>query len=193
METKARLAAEGLSQVQDADFLRHLHQLPRQRRGKSWRWVQMSMACRSHLGVVQALVCERLGNEIYIKLPGGCGDLSGKNFSLNRSLYGLKQKGRQRVGLLEETVVQYGMEQCKTRPRVFSPGGGRQGRTDYGRSCRIHRDCRVGRKMQRPSMANNIQNPPRTRCRRTDLVHGFRFQNETGNWGRRIFYTGGNY
>ena len=41
--------------------------------------------------------------------------MSGKIVPLNRSLYGLKQSGRQWAGLLVETVVEYGiMEQCRT-------------------------------------------------------------------------------
>ena len=54
-----------------------------------------------------------------MKLPGGCGDMSGKIVRLNRSLYGLKQSGRQWAELLVETVVKYGMEQCRTDPCVF--------------------------------------------------------------------------
>ena len=52
-------------------------------------------------------------------LPGGCGDVSGNNFCFNQSLYGLKQGRRQWAGLLVETVVEYGMEQCRTDPYVF--------------------------------------------------------------------------
>ena len=36
-----------------------------------------------------------------------------------RDRYGLKQSGRQWAGLLVETVVEYGMEQCRTDPCVF--------------------------------------------------------------------------
>ena len=54
-----------------------------------------------------------------MKLPDGCGDMSGKTVRLNRSLYGLKQSGRQWAGLLVDTVVEYGMEQCRTAPCVF--------------------------------------------------------------------------
>ena len=54
-----------------------------------------------------------------MKLPDGCGDMSGKIVRLNRSLCGLKQSGRQWAGLLVETVVEYGMKQCRTDPRVF--------------------------------------------------------------------------
>ena len=42
-----------------------------------------------------------------------------KDCSLNRSLYGLKQSRRQWAGLLVETVVEYGMEQCRIDPCVF--------------------------------------------------------------------------
>ena len=54
-----------------------------------------------------------------MKLPDGCGDMSGKTVHLNRSLRGLNQSGRQRAGLLVETVVEFGMEQCRTDPCVF--------------------------------------------------------------------------
>ena len=54
-----------------------------------------------------------------MKLPGGCGEMSEKIVRLNRSLYGLKQSGRQWAGLLVETVVEYGMEQCRIDPCVF--------------------------------------------------------------------------
>lgn len=45
--------------------------------------------------------------------------MSGKVIRLNRSLYGLKQGGQRWAGLLVETVVAYGMEQCWTTPCVF--------------------------------------------------------------------------
>ena len=45
--------------------------------------------------------------------------MSEKIVRLNRSLYGLKQSGRQWAGLLVETVVEYGMEQCRTDPCGF--------------------------------------------------------------------------
>ena len=53
-----------------------------------------------------------------MKLPDGCGDMSEKTVRLNWSLYDLKQS-RRRAGLLIETVIEYGMEQCTTGPCVF--------------------------------------------------------------------------
>ena len=37
---------------------------------------------------------------------------------LNLTLYGRKQSGWQWAGLLAETVVEYGMEQCRTDPCI---------------------------------------------------------------------------
>ena len=54
-----------------------------------------------------------------MKLPDGCGDMSGKIVRLNRSLYGLKQSGRHWAGLPVETVVEFGMVQSKTASCVF--------------------------------------------------------------------------
>ena len=54
-----------------------------------------------------------------MKLPDGCGDMSGDIVRLNRSPYGLNQSGRQWAGFLVETVVDHGMEQCRTYPCVF--------------------------------------------------------------------------
>ena len=54
-----------------------------------------------------------------MKLPDGCDDMSEKIVRLNRSLYGLKQSGRQWAGLLVATVVEYDMEQSRTDPCVF--------------------------------------------------------------------------
>ena len=55
-----------------------------------------------------------------MKLPAGCGDMSGKTVRLNRSSYGLSQIGGQWTGLLIETVVEYSMEHVRTKIRAFS-------------------------------------------------------------------------
>ena len=54
-----------------------------------------------------------------MRLPGVCGDKSGTIVRLKRTLYGLKQSGRQWANLLAETLVKYGLEQCKADPCVF--------------------------------------------------------------------------
>ena len=55
-----------------------------------------------------------------MKLPGGCGELSGKYVDLEKALYGLKQSGLLWNDLLvEKLVTVHGMEQCMTDPCVF--------------------------------------------------------------------------
>ena len=72
-----------------------------------------------HLDVAQAFVRAKLDAEIYMTLPDGCGDMPGKIVRLNRSLYGLKQSVRQWARFLVDPMVEYGMERCRTDPRVF--------------------------------------------------------------------------
>ena len=55
-----------------------------------------------------------------MKLPGGCGELSGKYVDLEKALYGLKQSGLRWNNLLVDKLVSgHGMEHCMTGPCVF--------------------------------------------------------------------------
>ena len=150
-KTKARLVAKGFSQVQDVGYFQTFAPTPLSASIKILAAVANEQGLKIfHLDVAQAFARAKLDTEIYVKLPNGCGDMSRKIVRLNRSLYGLKQSGRQWAGLLVETVVEFGMEQSRIDPSLcFSHGCGWQGRTDYGRSCRLHCDCRIGRGMQR--------------------------------------------
>ena len=136
-KTKARLVATGFSQVQDVDYFQTFAPTPSSASIKILAAVANEQDLKIfNLDVAQAFVRAKLDAEIYMKLPDGCGDMSGKIVRLNRSLYGLKQGGRQWAGLLVETVVEFGMEQRRTDPCVFRMVVDGQGRTDYGRSCR---------------------------------------------------------
>ena len=44
-----------------------------------------------HFDVEQAFVQSKLDEDVFLRLPKGCGRLSGKTVRLNKSLYGLKQ------------------------------------------------------------------------------------------------------
>ena len=48
-----------------------------------------------------------------MKLPGGCGELSGKYVDFEKALYGLNDF------LVEKLVTVHGMEQCMIDPCVF--------------------------------------------------------------------------
>ena len=68
----------------------------------------------------QAFTQAKLDCKVIMKLPGGCGDLSGKYVNLEKALCGLKQSGSLWNNLLVvKLVVKHGMEQCKADPCVF--------------------------------------------------------------------------
>lgn len=56
-----------------------------------------------------------------MRLPSGCGDMSGKLVRLTRSLYCRKRSGRQWAGILLETAVDYGTEPCRTDQTCVRP------------------------------------------------------------------------
>ena len=73
-----------------------------------------------HLDVSQAFVQAPLAEEIYMRLPPGCGELSGKIVRLLKSQYGLKQACRKWYLLLVMWLVEMvRMEQCKAEPCIF--------------------------------------------------------------------------
>ena len=47
-----------------------------------------------HFDAEQAFVQSSLDEDVFMRLPPGCGEISGKIVRLNRSLYGLKQASR---------------------------------------------------------------------------------------------------
>ena len=57
---------------------------------------------------------------VFIKLPDGCGNKSGKVVKLNKSVYGLKQAGRRWAMHVGDVIVRkIEMEQCKADYCVF--------------------------------------------------------------------------
>ena len=83
-----------------------------------------AMACKldwdlKHLDVDQAFIQSELDTDIYLRLPPGCGSVSGTVVILNKALYGLKQSGRAWYQLLLSTLVECDFEQCLIHPCVF--------------------------------------------------------------------------
>ena len=72
------------------------------------------------LDVKQAFIQADLDFNVFMKLPDGCGDKSGKVVKLNKPVYGLKQAGRCWAVHLGDVIVRkVGIEQCKADPCVF--------------------------------------------------------------------------
>ena len=119
-KTKVRLVAKGCSQVQDVAYVQSFAPTPSSASIKILAAITNEQGLTIFLlDVAEAFVRAKLDAEIHLKLPHGCGEMSGRIVGLNSSLYGLKESGRQWAGLLGETVVEFGREQSRTDPCVF--------------------------------------------------------------------------
>ena len=86
-KTKARLVSKGFSQVQDVDYFQMFAPTPSSALIKILAAVANEEGLKIfRLDVAQAFVRAKLDAEIYMKLPDGCNDMSGKIVRLNRSL-----------------------------------------------------------------------------------------------------------
>ncbi|CAB1110490.1 unnamed protein product [Ectocarpus sp. CCAP 1310/34] len=72
-----------------------------------------------HFDVEQAFVRSELEEDVYMRLPQGCGALSGMIVKLGKSLYGLRQASRQWHAMLKRCLVALGFEQCMADACVF--------------------------------------------------------------------------
>ena len=73
-----------------------------------------------HLDVSHVFELAPLQEEIFMRLPQGCGDLSGKVVKLLKCQYGLKQAGREwHLMLVNWLVEELQIEQCTAEPCVF--------------------------------------------------------------------------
>ena len=114
---KARLVARGITQIRDVDYTHSSSPYP------SSASVKLVLAVANekgislrHFGVAQAYIRACLDEEVYMKLPGGCGEKSRKTTKLERAIYGLKQSGRKWGHLCADTLIEDGFEQCKADP-----------------------------------------------------------------------------
>ena len=117
---KARLVARGFTQIRDVDYTHSSSPCP------SSASVKLILAVANekglplrHFDVAQAYIRASLYEEVYMKLPGGCGEKSRKTTKLERAIYGLKQSGRKWGHLCADTLIEHGFEQCKAGPCVF--------------------------------------------------------------------------
>lgn len=110
---KARLCARGFSQVHGVDYFEKFSPCP----SVSCVRLLAAIACElgfdiCHSDCDQAFVQSRLKERVYMRLPRGCGSLSGKVVVLERSLYGLKQASRTWHIHLIAALKSLGFEQC---------------------------------------------------------------------------------
>ena len=109
MKAKARLVARGFSQKEGIDYFETFAPTPS---AVSIRLIAATSVENDlhlfHLDAEQAFVQSKLDTDVYMRMPRGCGDLSGKVVILNKSLYELKQAARTWHELLITTLKKNG-------------------------------------------------------------------------------------
>ena len=121
MQTKSRLVAKGFSQVAGVDYNETSSPTP------AAAPVRMIAAVANekglpvyHLDVSQTFLQALLKEDIFMRLPPGCGELTGKIVRLLKCQYGLKQAGREWHMLLVNWLVEeIRLEQRKAEPCIF--------------------------------------------------------------------------
>ena len=101
-----RLVARGFRQIPDVDYTHALSPCP------SLAFIKLVQAVANekglplrHFDVAQAYIRASLDEEVYMKLPEGCGEQSKRTAKLGRAFYGLKQSGRKWGHLCADTLM----------------------------------------------------------------------------------------
>ena len=115
VKAKSRLVARGFKQLEGVDFNETFALTV----SSSCVRLLSAITCECdldlcHFDVDQAFVQSDLEEDVFLRLPKGCGDLSGKVVRLNKSLYGLKQALRTWHAHLTKCLKRQGFEQCMT-------------------------------------------------------------------------------
>ena len=120
IKPKARLVAKGFSQKLGIDYDETFAPTPH---ASSIRLL-LATAVQEDLDILhfdaeQAFIESKLEENIYMRLPPGCGSTSGKTVKLHRSLYGLKQAGRCWNYPLVEKLTQFSFERSLADSCIF--------------------------------------------------------------------------
>ena len=117
---KGRLVARGFTKIRDVDYT---HLSPPCPSSASIKLVLAEANEKGpslrHFDVTQAYIGASLDEEVYMKLPGGCGEQSRRAAKLGRVIYSLKQSGRKWGHLLADTLIANGFEQGKAGLCIF--------------------------------------------------------------------------
>ncbi|CAM9893445.1 unnamed protein product, partial [Sphacelaria rigidula] len=120
-KAKARLVARGFGQRFAVDYFETFAATP------SMASIKLGMAVAVqeewplyHLDVTQTFVQAEMDTEVYMRLPEGCSVLTDVTVKLEKSIYGIKQVGRQWSRLLCQTLLEdVGMVKCEADPCLF--------------------------------------------------------------------------
>ena len=120
VKSKSRLVARGFKQREGIDFSETFAPTV----STSCVRLLSAIVCECdldlcHFDVDQAFVQANTEEDVFLRLPEGYGDLSGKIVRLNQSLYGLKQALRTWHAHLITCLKSLGFEQCDADVCVF--------------------------------------------------------------------------
>ena len=127
-KAKARLVARGFGQRYAVDYFETVAATPAMSSIK----LVMAVAVQEgwplyHFDVEQHFVRAKMDTNVFMKLPNGCGTLTGDVVRLEKATYEVKQAGRQWSLLLNKTLTEdRGMTQSKAEPCVYV-GWGKRG------------------------------------------------------------------
>ena len=107
-----------------------------------------------HFDLQQASVQFSLKKDVFMRLPQGCGNLSGKVGRLNKSLYGLKQASRSWHAHLTTCLKQLGFQQCLADACVFRLE--EEGRVAFTAVIHVDDIFAVERKSRRDYFCNDL-------------------------------------
>ena len=117
---KARLVARGFTQVAGDDYLETFSPTIR---SESVRILLAIGACEDleirQLDVVSVYPRSRLHAEVYMRAPPALNAPKGKVLKLNKSLYGLKQSGREWYIEATKGLKELGFSPCYSEPSIF--------------------------------------------------------------------------
>ena len=73
----------------------------------------------NHWDIGQAFIQSKIDREVFMTLPDGCGEFSGRVVKLNKSLYGLRQSPRVFNQLLMSKLTPFNIKRCASDPCIF--------------------------------------------------------------------------
>ncbi|CAN0504135.1 unnamed protein product, partial [Discosporangium mesarthrocarpum] len=117
---KARLVAKGYNQKLGVDYFETFAPTPAASTVRLLTAVANEQRLELiHFDAEQAFLHADIDEEVFVRLPPGCGDLSGKTVRLHRALYGCNQSSRAWNMHLTATLKSFGFEQSEADPCLF--------------------------------------------------------------------------
>lgn len=123
LSRKTRLVAKGFTEIPGVDYFEVFHPVGK---GVTFRLLCAKAACRQlklfHVDIKGAFLHATLKEEIYMELPEGTGyetDGSPCVVKLKKSLYGLKQAGRDWYRAHSDVLLKIGFQRSRVDPCLF--------------------------------------------------------------------------